>query len=985
MCPAGYHPVPNNLASVHEYSTSVEPDIYSCGAACDAASACVALEYDSAGADGPQSTCYVLTSIYSIDATQSGGVQSCVRVPCASHCVVLTEDGLHDCDCSAAVKCESRPPSVPPLAPAPPPPTPSPSPSPPPSQSTPPPPPLGPLQLASDALSSGQPAPSATLTLRDQATAGAMSAAAAEVDALSGMLGQLVGEAIVQMTSSSPLPANSSQPDANTSQPTDNSGGSLSGAPAEMSMQPLENVHVVLLHGTESELNGAPISLGDAVTATLSIDASPPADPSHPSSDATHFVLVTLLSPGGGAPSNRTNSTAPGGQQAVSPNGGAAAGTHLVSDVVSLDVVSLTNVSSADALLITTVAIEFELNAAPSSGNGSCAQPGFLSFTQQDNYCVGGCCTNGRCVCRNGYVGDFCEIQLSCTSAANAHSAFSGASCVTTHRGGRAVSCSCTSIGLMAVLSYRLMPRVNLQLDSDWWKRLNTESLASRWLAAGYLLWMALALIADQRHLFSVERPRWLQPKPGDELRTDLMKNIRTRTWLLRTFNVVPEFVVYSCAQVAHGLATAIAVNVLAVLLLVGRQQCSSEAVFIAALGAVVASMAALSCRLLFKWANFRGDARFRAAYQAHKAEYLAMLHGNPSTEELQRGDGDGGSDSGSDGSGGGGNVLRPRCSSPQRHVPPRTALPDTALLVGRGRVPVEVAGLLSLPDCGHVLEQPGHSPSSPQTYSRSLRAPLHPTLGEGLVRPGNARHGLTQDVARRSLVTTPFHGGGSQPENADPSADTIDSSADTIEPTFGLTGESRQDALRRGSVQDIGRRSLVTASLPTRALLAQGATGGLQPPVNSPSASASPPPSPPSPAPTSLLLWPSPPPSPPVPSVLPPPVPSQEASPQGQAEVAQNLSMPRRALCVRTGSQYSAEDDKSLRSLISWNLGGRRSSLAVAARHVLTPLSPGRWAPLATPRRGQVDSSQSIDGTKLDTGTIRLRPTQLTVGVRMA
>ena len=98
----------------------------------------------------------------------------------------------------------------------------------------------------------------------------------------------------------------------------------------------------------------------------------------------------------------------------------------------------------------------------------------------------------------------------------------------------------------------------------------------------------------------TVTRPL-LQPRPGVERRTELVKNLRTRTGLLRPMFVVPGFVIYTRAQLAHGFANALAISAFLVLILLNKQQCSTESVLVAAACAVLASMATMLCRLLFK------------------------------------------------------------------------------------------------------------------------------------------------------------------------------------------------------------------------------------------------------------------------------------------------------------------------------------------------------------------------------------------------
>jgi len=184
----------------------------------------------------------------------------------------------------------------------------------------------------------------------------------------------------------------------------------------------------------------------------------------------------------------------------------------------------------------------------------------------------------------------------------------------------------------MAVLSFRIWPAVNLRFDAGWTQVLRKQ-LAQHPLSVSlpvmlYVLMLFAAILGDQCDMYTVDRPHWLKPQPGTELRTDLLRNFRLRTGFLRMLYVVPEFVIYTRAQLAHSLALALAMNVLVVLLLFNKRQCSSEAVAVAGVCAALASAAAMCCRLLFKGATFNGDARYAAAYRSHKREYQRRLLG---------------------------------------------------------------------------------------------------------------------------------------------------------------------------------------------------------------------------------------------------------------------------------------------------------------------------------------------------------------------
>ena len=64
----------------------------------------------------------------------------------------------------------------------------------------------------------------------------------------------------------------------------------------------------------------------------------------------------------------------------------------------------------------------------------------------------------------------------------------------------------------------------------------------------------------------------------------------------------------------------------LAVMLLLGRNQCFGEAAALTTLATLLSSLLATVCRLLFKWARLSSDQRYRAAYSAHKLAYQAAL-----------------------------------------------------------------------------------------------------------------------------------------------------------------------------------------------------------------------------------------------------------------------------------------------------------------------------------------------------------------------
>ena len=161
-------------------------------------------------------------------------------------------------------------------------------------------------------------------------------------------------------------------------------------------------------------------------------------------------------------------------------------------------------------------------------GNGTCSGGLFDELSGSARTCQAGCCVDGACVCREGFVGARCEAQLRCggaTSPGDSLWDFDACETISLPEGQSRAICSCTGLEFVSVLSHRLRPASALldALDPEWseWPRelhggLQNMTLAG-WLwvcipLVTYVLMMCGAWVLDQRECYSAVVPHWALP-----------------------------------------------------------------------------------------------------------------------------------------------------------------------------------------------------------------------------------------------------------------------------------------------------------------------------------------------------------------------------------------------------------------------------------------------------------------------------------------
>ena len=161
-------------------------------------------------------------------------------------------------------------------------------------------------------------------------------------------------------------------------------------------------------------------------------------------------------------------------------------------------------------------------------GNGTCSGGLFDELSGSARTCQAGCCVDGACVCREGFVGARCEAQLRCggaTSPGDSLWDFDACETISLPEGQSRAICSCTGLEFVSVLSHRLRPASALldALDPEWseWPRelhggLENMTLAG-WLwvcipLVTYVLMMCGAWVLDQRECYSAVVPHWALP-----------------------------------------------------------------------------------------------------------------------------------------------------------------------------------------------------------------------------------------------------------------------------------------------------------------------------------------------------------------------------------------------------------------------------------------------------------------------------------------
>ena len=212
-------------------------------------------------------------------------------------------------------------------------------------------------------------------------------------------------------------------------------------------------------------------------------------------------------------------------------------------------------------------------------GNVSCAATGlFDTHPVAERTCIAGCCVDNRCRCREGYVGDLCNLELRCAiipPGADTFSGIGGDVCATREETlvGRVV-CTCRQLGVVAVLRLQITPPSYALTPS------NVRTLAPRsalflaqrpaplLIAAATLLLLLLAALADARtrHLSTASPllPQWLRPE-GFSFRSELINTLLTRTTIMRIWWVYPSFTVYTHAQLLLVLVVSVAVKSLCI------------------------------------------------------------------------------------------------------------------------------------------------------------------------------------------------------------------------------------------------------------------------------------------------------------------------------------------------------------------------------------------------------------------------------------
>ena len=313
---------------------------------------------------------------------------------------------------------------------------------------------------------------------------------------------------------------------------------------------------------------------------------------------------------------------------AVDADGGVSANSTRRATLAS-PVVGLVPVDSECALLgepAAPRAVEVVVEIEPEErGMAACVRTDDPAAVHGTNItCVAGCCVQGACACRVGYVGARCDVELRCALVAPGHATFDLTSCGTHHvlRGPNETNrlrCTCNSVGVVAALRFHLTPPTNKGSLGDLPRLLPLLLLPPQcWLLPALLgLLFAVLLLAfwmDCTTLYiSSDSPRllWcLRPRPSAplwaELRWCALMICLTRSSVLRIVFVAPGFTVYTSQQLVIVLANSIAINALCVALFLERdgEICSAVAALIVTLSTIAASLVASLCRLCFRWAN---------------------------------------------------------------------------------------------------------------------------------------------------------------------------------------------------------------------------------------------------------------------------------------------------------------------------------------------------------------------------------------------
>ena len=283
--------------------------------------------------------------------------------------------------------------------------------------------------------------------------------------------------------------------------------------------------------------------------------------------------------------------------------------------------------------LVVTLAV-----SAQSPGACTSVEPGLFSTpasVAMNDSCVAGCCIDGVCACRLGFTGARCERELRCaivpsgSETMDAGFSADGGGCHSEpDASGTSLVCSCSSLGIVAVVGFRMSPATNLgphgmpPLDTLFAEAARMQLPIVAILIYALLLLLASALDARTLyvHVSHDALPDWLRPRPftfGGEF----LFNLRTRTTVLRVANVHNGHTVYTRAQLFHVLATTLMSSALSVSLFFGREgeNCSLAAELVALAAIVFSSLTATLGRLAFKFARLYKGSIHRRIYYANK------------------------------------------------------------------------------------------------------------------------------------------------------------------------------------------------------------------------------------------------------------------------------------------------------------------------------------------------------------------------------
>ena len=200
--------------------------------------------------------------------------------------------------------------------------------------------------------------------------------------------------------------------------------------------------------------------------------------------------------------------------------------------------------------------------------------------------CVAGCCIDGQCVCRLGYAGERCDVELRCGIVPEGFTQFA----VSRRPGGDdsdgdetcvtqiatqveshflpAVACTCVRTGAIAVLRFRIEPASNLFAIQRGiaLTRLPLTFFVSAWVIAmgAYAATAIGAACLDRRTRYLATNhpslPMWLRPQPF-QLRRELLQTLCLRTSILRLVFVYPGHTLYTRVQLLHVIVCSMRVS----------------------------------------------------------------------------------------------------------------------------------------------------------------------------------------------------------------------------------------------------------------------------------------------------------------------------------------------------------------------------------------------------------------------------------------